>query len=90
MAAGSQSGDTRKLGEAIVFMLLLGVIGAQLFFAFRRWWPVFDKWFQRNPVTPSLLILGLLMCPVTVFLWIKSSGKRLGDEAEEIGRGMRR
>ena len=89
-SGGGKSGDSRKLGEFILLMILLGLIGVELFFAFRRWWPIFDKWFHRNPVTPGLLILGLMMGPVDAFLFIRSTGKRLGDEAEEIGRGMRR
>jgi len=45
---------------------------------------------ERNPVTIPVLVIGLTFGPVTGLLALKSSGKPLGEEAEEIRRGMRR
>lgn len=76
--------------EAIVFLALVGVVCLEVHLAFRGWWPVFGSWMERNPICAPVMFLGLLMGPVTGMMAMKSSGKKLGDEAEEIRRGMRR
>ncbi len=91
MAGKKGSGPSnRGMMEAIVLLALIGVVALEMYLVFKGWWFVFNAWCKRNPVTPILLIIGLLMGPIAVFLLMKSTGKRMGDEAEEIGRGMRR
>lgn len=90
MTGGGKGSDNRVLYEAVGFLFMLALVGLEMHLVFRRWWAAFDAWFQANPVTPTLLILGLVIGPVALFVWAKTSGKRMGDEAEEIGRGLRR
>lgn len=82
--------SSRKLYEGIGFLVLLALVGLEMHLVFHRWWPAWEAWFQSNPVTPTLLVIGLMVGPVAFFLWAKTSGRRMGEEAEEIGRGLRR
>lgn len=91
MAGKKGSGPSnRGMMEAIVLLAMLGVTALEMHLVFRGWWFVFAAWCRRNPVTPIAIIIGLIMGPVALFLALKSAGPRMGDEAEEIGRGMRR
>lgn len=85
--AGNGSGN-RSMGEAIVFILLTGVVILELHLVFKDWWPVWGVWVKKNPLAVMLLVVGLLMGPMAAMQRLKSIGKDLGQEAEEIGRGM--
>lgn len=91
MAKGKNSGPSnRAMGETIILMCLIGLVGLEMHLVFKGWWTVWGLWINRNFVTPILLCIGMIAGPVTIFMAMKSSGKRIGDEAEEIRRGMRR
>ena len=91
MASKKGNGPSnRGMGEAIVFLIMVAAVSLEMHLVFCGWWFVFDKWAKRNPITPVVVIIGLLMGPVTGFMALKSAGKRMGDETDEMGRGMRR
>ncbi len=89
-AAGSSGPSNRGMMEALIFMVLVVLVCVEFWAAFKDWWPIMGKWCERNPITAPVLGLGLLMGPITGLMHLNSTGKKLGDEAEEIRRGMRR
>jgi len=93
MAKGGGRGtgpSNRGMMEAVIFLVMCLVVGVEFYQCFKDWWPIMGKWMERNPVTIPVLVIGLTFGPVTGLLALKSSGKPLGEEAEEIRRGMRR
>lgn len=87
-AGGNGGGSSRGIFEVMALLAMLGVVGLELHLVFHAWWPVWPVWLQKNPVTPLLLVMGLLMGPLAAFIKIKGSGKQVGEDAEQIIRGI--
>ncbi len=88
--AGSKEKDPRATNMLLGFLLGLGIVGFEFWFVFRKQWDLMEPLLQENGLLPIILCAGLLSLPISLAMAFgNGSGKRVGDEAERMARGLR-
>lgn len=92
MAAGgpNKARSSRVMGQVASFGVACLVILLEFHIVFKHWWPVFGVWASENPIGVGLLVGLNLLGPICAYRAAGESGKQVGEEAEEIGRGINR
>lgn len=90
-AAGpNKAKSSRAMNQVFTFVVASLVIALEFHLVFKNWWSVFGAWASENPLGVALLVGLNLFGPICAFRAIGESGKQVGEEAEEIGRGINR
>jgi hypothetical protein len=81
--------DTRTIAAVAAFFFTLTAEGILCWQAIKLFTDLFVPWFEAAPLL-VLGIIGLQFCwPIVVFYLVYTGGRKIGDEAEEVARGMK-
>lgn len=82
--------NSRGMWMAIAFCLGLSVVAVEVWLVFRNQWDLFEAVMAENPTFLFGLLLPQLSIPVALALLAgAASGRRIGEEAETIARGLK-
>lgn len=87
---GGKGTDSRKIFAVFAFLFILGFQGLLDWVAFKRFKDIFGAWFEAMPIFLIGLFALQLTWPIAMAMKVSSSGRKIGDEAEEVARGMQR
>lgn len=87
---GGKGTDSRKIFSVFGFLGVLGLEALLFWIAFKRFKDIFGAWFEQEPLFLILIMALQLTWPMALAMKIQSSGRKFGEEAEEMARGMHR
>jgi hypothetical protein len=89
MAKGDKK-NTKAFNMGMAFLLTLTVVGVEVWAVFRNQWDLFEALMTENPFFVMVLFGAQLSIPMLAgYLAAEGAGKKVGDEAENIARGLR-
>ena len=84
----SQKMETRKVVAVIAFVIVLGGEALVGWNVVKPFSDILGDWFDAAPLLLIGIVGLLLTWPIVAYQYIFSGGRKIGEEAEDVARGM--
>lgn len=90
MSKGNGKKNTKAIWMVAAFFMSLMLVSVEIGLLFRQQWVLFEALMAENPVLIFMIFGPQVSLPMALAMHAGTfTGRRIGEEAEEIARGMR-